>query len=72
VKPSLPTPDKLFGDFHVIAKSSQEKVATYLKEYKHGLALVPAPLGPCSRTGCGTQAQSCMGLFINYDAKKKL
>jgi hypothetical protein len=58
----------LFWDFHAISKNSQEKVATYLKENKHHLAL----LHKDPRTCCGSQAQSVMGLFINYDAKKAL
>ncbi len=33
------TSEMLFWDFHVIAKSSQQKVATYLKECKHRSAL---------------------------------
>ncbi len=60
--------DKLFWDFHAIAKTSQENVATYLKEVKHRLAL----LHKDPRIGCGSQTQSVMGLFINYDAKKSL
>ena len=62
------TSDKLFWDFHVIAKTSQEKVATYLKQNKHRSALLLKD----PRTCCGSQAQSVMGLFINNDAKKTL
>ncbi len=62
------TSDKLFWDFHVISKTSQEKVATYLKELKHCSAL----LHKDPRTPCGSQAQSVMGLFINYVANKAL
>jgi hypothetical protein len=60
------TSDKLFWGFHVISKTIQEKVAAYLKENKHRSAL----LHKDPRTCCGTQAQSVMGLFMNYDAKK--
>ena len=62
------TSDKLFWDFHAISKTSQEKVATYLKEHKYRAAI----LHKDPRTGCGSQAQSVMGLFNNYDAKKSL
>ncbi len=50
------TSDKLFWDLHVITKTSQEKVATNLKEYKNSLALLQKD----PRTDCGTQAQSVM------------
>jgi hypothetical protein len=62
------TSDKLIWDFHVIAKSSHEKVVIYLKKYKYRSGL----LRKDSRTGCGTQAQSVMGMFIKYDASKSL
>ncbi len=62
------TSDKLFWDFHAISKTSQEKVATFLKEHKYRSAL----LHKDPRNGRGGQTQSVMGLFINYDAKKTL
>ncbi len=62
------TSDKLFLDFHAVAKTSQEKVATYLKEYKHLAAFWDKD----PRTCCGSQAQSIMGLFINYDVPQSL
>jgi hypothetical protein len=62
--------DKLLWDFHAISKTltSQEKVATYLKEHKHSSALLHKDPSTC----CVSQAQSVMGLFINNDAKKTL
>jgi hypothetical protein len=62
------TSDQLFWDFHPIAKTSQENVATYLMENKHRSAI----LHKDPRNGFGSQAQSVMGLFINYDAKKTM
>jgi hypothetical protein len=62
------TSDKLFWDFHAITKTSQEKVVTYLKEYKRSSALLHKDPITC----CGTQAHNVMGLLITYDAKKSL